>query len=101
MAASPVKQCQQCKAVKMQADPQERQEPQAIVLPGFASGSGGGSGVLLAQRRVLELRAQVSILLLQQLRVHRQQAVRTDVMEGDLSIASHLSTTQLQNISKM
>lgn len=68
----------------MQADPEERQQPQTVVVPGFA-GSGGARGVVRPQRAVLELRAQISVVLLQQLPVHRQQAVRTDVVEGDLS----------------
>lgn len=68
----------------MEADPEEWQKPQAVVLPGFVSGR-GSCGVLLSQRRILKLWAQISILLLQQLRVHRQQTVCTDMMEGDLS----------------
>lgn len=68
----------------MQADPEERQQPQAVVVPGFA-GSGGARGVVRPQRAVLELWAQISVVLLQQLPVHRQQTVRTDVVEGDLS----------------
>lgn len=79
---SPVKQRQQRKAVKMQAHPQEGQKPQAVILPCFPGGR-GSRGVVLAQRCILEIRTQV-ILLLQQLRVHRQQSICADVMEGNL-----------------
>ncbi|TNN46508.1 hypothetical protein EYF80_043316 [Liparis tanakae] len=86
----PVKQRQQGEPVKVQADPQEGQKPQAVVLPGFAGG-GRCRGVLWPQRRILELGAQVPVLLLQQLRVHRQQTVQTDLREGDLSHGSKLT----------
>lgn len=85
----------------MQADPQEGQKPQAVVLPGFA-GSSGGYGVLLSQRRILELWAQISVLLLQQLWVHRQQTVQTDLREGDLSHGqSFLTDDTTHSISQM
>lgn len=84
LPAVPVKQCQESESIKVQADPQVGQKPQAIVLPGFA-GSCGGCRVLLARWCILKLRAQISVLLLQQLWVHRQQTVQTDLREGELS----------------
>lgn len=82
MCRSPVEKRQQRKAVEVQAHPQEGQEPQAVVLPRFA-GARGAHGVVVAQRCILEVRTQV-VLLLQQLRVHRQQAICADVVEGNL-----------------
>lgn len=80
----PVEQRQQREPVEMQADPQVWEEPEAVVLLGLAGGS-RGRGAVLSHWRVLQLRAQVSVLLLQKLRVHGQQAVQTDLMEGELS----------------
>lgn len=84
LPAVPVKQCQESESVKLQADPQVGQEPQAIVLPGFPC-SCGGCGVLLARWCILKFWTQISVLLLQQLWVHRQQTVQTDLREGELS----------------
>lgn len=94
---SPVKQRQQRKAVKMQAHPQEGQKPQAVILPCFPGGR-GGRRVVLAQRCILEVRTQV-ILLLQQLRVHRQQSICADVMEGNLQRLSDSLTPDAQTLS--
>lgn len=94
---SPVKQRQQRKAVKMQAHPQEGQKPQAVILPCLPGGR-GRRGVVWAQRGILEIRTQV-ILLLQQLRVHRQQSIRADVMEGNLQRLSDSLTSDTQTLS--
>lgn len=73
-AVLPVKQCQQAEPVKVQANPQARQKPQAVVLPVLASGS-SIHRVILSQWCILELWAQISILLLQQLWIHRQKTI--------------------------
>lgn len=89
----PVKQRQQGEPVEVQADPHVGQQPQAIVLLGLADGS-GGRRVLGAQRCILELGTQIPVLLLQQLRVHRQQAVQADLREGELPHSQRNGTTQ-------
>lgn len=82
--ALPVEQRQQGKSVKVQADPQVGEKPQTVVLLRFPSCS-RACRILLSQWCILELWTQISVLLLQQLWVHSQQTVQTDLREGDLS----------------
>lgn len=80
----PVEQRQQSQAVKVQPHPKVRHEPQAVVLLCFAGGSGRRRRVVGSQWHSMEVRAKVGVLLLQQLRVHGEQAVQADLREGEL-----------------